>query len=414
MNSPEGPAGWTKASVRDLIHKKYTGPSPTCDERVIANEDEWGILKTTAVTWNGWNELAHKVPPESFWNNQAIEVHAGDVIVTKAGPRHRVGVVVHVRSTQPHLMVSGKMIGLRPKRSVVLPQILANLLSTRSVQEYLNARTTGMAESQTNFADEALLATELTVPPMSEQHKIAETLDALDEQMAAIAETIRKSKAVSEAVLDDLIQRLPEDCERRLGEVLVSPPRNGYSPVESSEWAGRFMLGLGCLTIRGFGPRQLKYAPAQDMQLNPFLLQDGDVLMSRSNTRELVGLSGVFRDIGYPCFYPDLMMRLAPSSEIGNEYLAIILNTAGVRRQIMNLASGTSGSMVKINRSIVQSLRIPVPSLAEQQRIVTLINQSRDVLKLEAARLEGLRNLKAGLVDDLLTGRVRVATEVAL
>ena len=251
------------------------------------------------------------------------------------------------------------------------------------------------------------------LPPLSEQHRIAETLDALDEQIAAVTKTIDKSNAVTDAVLNDLIQRLPEDGERRLGDVLVGPPRNGYSPVESSEWTGRFMLGLGCLTSRGFMPRQLKYAPAHDVRLNPFLLQDGDVLMSRSNTRDMVGLSGVFRDVGDPCFYPDLMMRLAPSDEIGGEYLATMLNTRGVRRQIMNLASGTSGSMVKINRSIVQSLRVPVPSLVEQQRIVALIGQSRDVLKLEAGRLEGLRSLKAGLVGDLLTGRVRVPMEAA-
>src|SRR5450631_3102431 len=138
-------SGWTRYTVRDLIERKFTGPSPTCDERNISSADEWGILKTTAVTWSGWNESAHKVPPKSYWGNASIEVRAGDVLITKAGPRHRVGVVVHVASTRPHLMVSGKMVGLRPKSSKVMPTILAGLLSTQSAQDYLNRRTTGMA-----------------------------------------------------------------------------------------------------------------------------------------------------------------------------------------------------------------------------------------------------------------------------
>lgn len=131
MTDSVAPDGWAQVQVRNLITKKFTGPSPTCEERPIASDEEWGLLKTTAVTWSGWREDAHKVPPASYWGNESIEVHPGDVLITKAGPRHRVGVVVHVRSTRPHIMVSGKMVGLRPKASVVLPQILAGLLSTK-------------------------------------------------------------------------------------------------------------------------------------------------------------------------------------------------------------------------------------------------------------------------------------------
>ena len=190
------PDGWAQVKVRDLITKKFTGPSPTCEERPIATDDEWGLLKTTAVTWDGWREAAHKVPPRSYWGNESIEVRAGDVLMTKAGPRHRVGVVVHVRSTRPHIMVSGKIVGLRPKVSVVLPQILAGLLSTKAVQEYLNTRTTGMAESQTNFADEALLSTELALPTMPEQRRIAEMLDMLDVQVRLTRKVIAKTEQV--------------------------------------------------------------------------------------------------------------------------------------------------------------------------------------------------------------------------
>ena len=87
------PDSWNHTQVKNVIIKLFCGHSPTCEERRIANNDEWGILKTTAITWNGWNENAHKVPPPKYWGNEKIEVKKGDVLVTKAGPRHRVGVV---------------------------------------------------------------------------------------------------------------------------------------------------------------------------------------------------------------------------------------------------------------------------------------------------------------------------------
>jgi type I restriction enzyme S subunit len=413
MSESPVPTGWKRSSVQELIERKFTGPSPTCEERPIANDEEWGILKTTAVTWNGWNELAHKVPPPRYWGNESIEVHPGDVLITKAGPRHRVGVVVHVPSTRPHIMVSGKMVGLRPKRSVVLPQILAGLLSTKTVQEYLSTRTTGMAESQTNFANEALLSANLEVPTMSEQYLIADILDTIDSQIRAAEMLTEKLGTIESAILEHQLNGLPRESYVRLADYLLVPPKNGYSPVAASESTGEYMLGLGCLTDRGFIPRQLKHAPLGDLRLQPFRLRDGDVLVSRANTRDLVGLAGVFRDVGAPCYYPDLMMRLVPSGAVSNTYLATVLNTQRVRRQIMNDASGTSGSMVKITKSTVGALTLPIPSRSDQNRIEATTGAVTGALASEVNQLDKLRLLKAGLMNDLLTGRVRVSSEVA-
>ena len=71
-------------------------------------------------------------------------------------------------------------------------------------------------------------------------------------------------------------------------------------------------------------------------------------------------------------------------------------------------AVGTSESMVKISSAIVRKLEFHVPSLNEQRRIVSVIEAHDERIAAEHARLEKLRKLKAGLMDDLLTGRVRV------
>lgn len=158
--------------------------------------------------------------------------------------------------------------------------------------------------------------------------------------------------------------------EVRLGSVLESPPKNGYSPKDVSEWTGLKALGLGCLTPRGFAPSQLKNVPDSAMARR-FTLVDGDLLMSRANTRELVGLAGRFTQIGVACIYPDLMMRLRPKAEqCLPGYLEIVLRSATVRRAVQAGARGTSESMVKISASLVEDLRIPLPPLPEQRDIV--------------------------------------------
>jgi type I restriction enzyme, S subunit len=168
------------------------------------------------------------------------------------------------------------------------------------------------------------------------------------------------------------------------------------------------MLGLGCLTPDGFVPRHLKYAPLEDTRVRSTLLHDGDVLVSRSNTRDLVGLVGVYRDLGHPCIYPDLMMRLTPGPSISGEFLALLLMHYSVRRQLTSAASGTSGSMVKISGSVVMgALALSVPQ-REQSRIMDRLEHQQARIRAEQAYRDKLVLLKKGLMQDLLTGRVRV------
>ncbi|MDX3669651.1 restriction endonuclease subunit S [Streptomyces europaeiscabiei] len=172
----------------------------------------------------------------------------------------------------------------------------------------------------------------------------------------------------------------------RLGSVLAEKPRNGYSPKDVSEWTGLQALGLGCLTVNGFAPVQLKNVPDTPVARR-CVLADGDVLISRANTREFVGLAGRYAGTGDPCIYPDLMMRLRPTeTRCLPSYLEIVLGSHTVRKAVRAGARGTSDSMVKISAALVEGLKIPLPSLDRQRRIVA----AYDAFERRIRELEGL------------------------
>jgi type I restriction enzyme S subunit len=196
---------WTATPLRDLVTHVASGPSPTSEERPVRGE-EWGLLKTTAVTWeHGWRAAAHKVPPREFWGNKSLEVHPGDVVITKAGPRHRVGVTAFVDDTPPRLMVSGKMVLLRPDPEKVVPSVMALALAMPNSQKYLDHRTTGMAESQVNFSNSALLSCPVWLPPYKEQLRIAEILDTIDQAVKVAERFVVKLNAVRAGLTADLL-----------------------------------------------------------------------------------------------------------------------------------------------------------------------------------------------------------------
>lgn len=277
-----------------------------------------------------------------------------------------------------------------------------------AAQRYLDERTAGMAESQVNFSNDDLLSVPVRLPPMAEQQRIAEILDVVDESIRSTELAIVKLEKTSRALLAD--QLIVGDGWRRMNlrDLLVRAPRNGYSPSEAEAPTGTFMLGLGCLTPNGFVPRQLKNAPAGDPALKRALLRDGDLLMSRANTRDLVGLVGRFRSFGHPCIYPDLMMRLTPNKEVRPAFLELLLRSPSSRRQIRSRAVGTSESMVKISAAILLHLEVAVPALEDQDRILARLDAFNEALARLAHERDKRRQMKRGLMEDLLTGRVRV------
>jgi len=279
-----------------------------------------------------------------------------------------------------------------------------------------------------------LLKYKIPTPPPPEQRCIAEILDTIDEAIQKTEALISKLKAMQQGLLHDLLTRgLDKNGKLRdpkahpeqfkdsmlgkvprewnvlsIGSLLSDRPKNGYSPKEVNEFFGCLILGLGCLTREGFRPIQIKNAPDKDLNLKKAMLQDGDLLVSRSNTRDLVGLPGTYRDVGFPCIYPDLMMRLKTNERCSSQFLELLLRHFIVRRQLTREARGTSGSMVKINSETIMSAMTCLPNKVEQQRIISTQKKLSTRIRTEERYLAKLKLQKKGLMHDLLTGKVRV------
>jgi type I restriction enzyme S subunit len=357
------------------------------------------------------------------------------VLVSKLNPR-KPRVTVVEKSGQRYC-ASTEFICYQPKRTAEYLPFWGAYFRSNQFARRLEQVAIGSTNSHTRANPKETLGWLVPDPDPKEKLKIGEILRALDEHIHHLQLMIEKLKQVKQGLLHDLLTcGIDSNGELRrlrrqtiepshllshdempsgwtfgtLDKWLKQPPKNGYSPQEAGSWTGKLMLGLGCLTVNGFVPSQIKNAPLEDRRVDAALLNDGDLLMSRSNTRDLVGLAGVYSSVGAPCAYPDLMMRLVPTEETSARFLELVLRSSYVRKQIQAAASGTSDSMAKINSTIVRNLRVAMPKRPEQDTILERVEPLGERLALEAQRLKVLVNVKAGLTDDLLTGRVRVTS----
>ncbi|RUO93223.1 restriction endonuclease subunit S [Corallococcus sp. AB018] len=211
------------------------------------------------------------------------------------------------------------------------------------------------------------------------------------------------------AALKSYGKRSPGDwSDSMLGHHLRTPIRNGYSPVCPTASTGVWMLSLSAVTEDGFNVAGVKPAPLNDDRVLDNLLVPGDIVVSRSNTPERVGLAGLYRGEPEPCAYPDLMMRVRPSSSLNSEYLLLHLLSHRGRKYFSESARGSSSSMVKIDRAILESFPVPVPPLSEQRAIAAAISDVDALLGSLDRLITKKRDLKQAAMQQLLTGRTRL------
>jgi type I restriction enzyme S subunit len=259
---------------------------------------------------------------------------------------------------------------------------------------------------------------ELPVPSLEEQRRIVEVLGAVDERIDTVRRIIKKRYEVRAGLLRDVLRTLP----------MVTPP-NGWLRLPLSDVVSSVDYGIshalteeltGIPVLRmnnvgdgkaGFG--ELKYYP-QTVSRN-LLLRYGDVLFNRTNSVEHVGRSGMWRNELPKATFASYLVRLnANPTRLIPDYLALWLSHP-LTRQRVRAISTPAVQQVNVNPTKLRALPIDLPSsLDEQRRITGLLDIADTQIVREQAELDKLQLLKSGLMEDLLTGRVRVARDGGL
>ena len=241
-------------------------------------------------------------------------VRHGDVIVSTV--RTYLRAIACIRDPEENLIVSTGFAVVRPRNELV-PSFLGHVLTASYFVEQVIARSTGVSYPAINASD--LVAIPVLVPPLAEQSSIAEFLDretakidGLVEEQRRLIELLKEKRqaVISRAVTKGLNRHAPMKPSgiEWLGDVpehwdvmrvkhLTRSIEQGWSPqcegfpVETEvEWG---VLKVGCVNGGTFNSHENKLLPA-DLEPIPALgILAGDLLVSRANTRELVGSAAV-------------------------------------------------------------------------------------------------------------------------
>ncbi len=198
------PKDWNTGKMSKYLEFIEQGWSPNCED-VPAIENEWGILKTTAVTWGGYDQKQNKVLSNSLMPKHQYEVKINDILITRAGPNSRVGVVAYVNKTRNKLIFSDKIYRAIPIKSKITNHFLYLTLSSNYSQMELSGYKTGMAESQTNISQAIILKLTVIHPNIDEQELISSKIKKNDMLISSEKDYLTKLQKLKQGLMSKLL-----------------------------------------------------------------------------------------------------------------------------------------------------------------------------------------------------------------
>ncbi len=319
---------------------------------------------------------------------------------------------------------SGDIIVIEPVSKLVNPRFLPIYMQFDEFENRVIAWSAGAFSKRIKWKQ--MSEFDIFIPPIKVQQKIIQLIWTIYETQAKIENLILVSEKLRRGLNDKLLTKgvnaeelkksklgqIPKDWEvKQLVQCVKEPIQNGISLTAPRNETCLWNLTLSALTPNGFDENKIKPAPIS-VDINKYSLKYGDVLVSRSNTRTLVGLSAMYRGMPNNCIYPDLMMRVRTNPDIINpEFLELWMQHQDVRYFLTSRARGTSGSMVKINQKILNSVFIPIPPIEQQNEIIGIINTVSNFITSLKHNLIDLSHLRKNLINKMLSGDINFITE---
>lgn len=265
----------------------------------------------------------------------------------------------------------------------------------------------------------------LIFPPLKEQQKIADILSTIDKQIENTDQLIIKTQEIKKGLMQKLLIKgightkfkktevgeIPEEWQVVRLENIIESLDAGVSvnSVDISASPSEYgVLKTSSLSAGHFLSNENKTIIDSDINRAKVSPKKNSVLISRMNTPQLVGeVAYINKD--YPnLFLPDRIWQTNFKYETSAKWLAELLTLQKFGSKIKIQATGTSNSMKNISKETFLSLVVPLPSFGEQQKIAEILSSVDEQIESYKKEKEKYMELKKGLMQQLLTGKLRV------
>lgn len=280
--------------------------------------------------------------------------------------------------------------------------------------------------AQKNISSSQVESVEVLLPPVKEQQKIAEILGVVDEDIAKTQEVIEATEKLKRGLMQQLFTRgightkfketkigqIPQNWEVHKLEIYIKSLDAGVSVNSRDVQKADGEIGIlktSAVTFGVFDPNQHKTVVSEEVPRVAVPVKAHRLIVSRMNTRDLVGANAYTSKSFSDLFLPDRLWQVEPKDErnISMHWLSYIFNLQWKNGIFASMATGTSASMKNLSKGSILNMELAFPRVEEQKEIAEILSAVDEKISVNMKLKEKLTLLKKGLMQDLLSGKVR-------
>lgn len=382
------------------------------------------VIGGTQISKNNKIDLTNPtyLSEEKYAESPEIILKDDDIILVKTG--NTIGKLAMVRNLGKATINPNTVI-LRAKTKDIFMKFLYHLMTTSDFQKQLWSFVTVGAQPSVNQAQ--MKSMKLISPSAEEQQKIAEILSTVDEKIEIIEEQINQTTDLKKGLMQRLLTKgightqfrasplgeIPEKWEVQqlldAGIEIIDGDRGTNYPKQDDFLKDGYCLFLNAknVTKEGFKFEECQFiSQEKDRQLRKGKLLRNDIVLT---TRGSVGNIALF-DENVPFenvrLNSGMVIIRDSSNNYNKKFLFQFLKSQLFKSQVDNIAFGSAQPQLTIKE--LKKARIIIAPITEQRKIASILTNVDEKLKVLQEKQENYYKLKKGLMQQLLTGKLRV------
>lgn len=416
----EIPDNWKFVQLGEIALYLDAGKSPDCIKESVIG-DEWGVITTTAIQANKFCESENKRLPNDFAINKDIKIEPNDILITRAGPMTRTGIMCLVENIKFNLLLSDKTVRVNIDNKNIIKKYIVNAINSPCIRLQIINMMSGMDKQQVNISQEKIRRIIIPIPPSEEQQRIVDKIneimpkideyEKIEKELRALKKEfpINMKDALLQAAMqgklteqlendssvDELLEAIKKEKEELIAQKKIKKEKSlpdideveipfdipdnwrwekvgnicdcgaGATPIRSDrrfyEDGSIFWLKTGELTDGYIFHCEEKITQLALEKCSLRLNKEGDILIAMYGAT--IGKLGI---VTFPLTTNQACCGCSPYKGVYNLYLFYYLMFA--KKMLISKAEG--GAQPNISREKIRNSLIPLPPIEEQQRIV--------------------------------------------
>lgn len=344
----------------------------------------------------------------------------GDIIVTHRGTIGQIS-YIPIGSRYKKYVISQSQFRVRLNEDSVNPHFVASYFLSPKGQSFLlekkgHTGVPALAQPTTNFKKLCI-----PLPSLPEQDRIVNAFEDIDDLISSLEKQISKKKAIKQGAMQELLtgkRRLPgfsgEWETFVFGDLFDFIPNNAFTRAQLSDSGKVKNIHYGDILTK-FGAyisadsNEIPYIE-REIDLSRFAeksyLQSGDIVIADTAEDDTVGKALEVINVECPVLAGQHTLLCRPKANFAEKFLGYYLNAACYHDQLLPFIVGTKVS--SISKASIAQTRLVVPKYEEQQAISCILSDMDDEITELEQKLEKYRQVKQGMMQQLLTGKIRL------